>query len=168
MDFGRGRLAELTFYAKLTQDMKLLDEALDAVVTRLQCLISREGIDAIAITPWSIDRRNQLLALLWKRLKPLGIPQIPLIKYYGSGIAIPQKSLKTRAERIQNARKTIFVDSTRDLPEYKKILLIDDFVGSGATLYETASKLAELSPVEIIGFAWVGNMNLSYEVISEM
>lgn len=114
MDFGRGKLAEMTFYAKLTQNKKLLDESISAILPKLECLIFREKIDAIAITPWSIERKNQLLHILAKKLKPLGIPQIKLVKYYRDGITIPQKSLKSRTERVQNARETIHIDDNTE------------------------------------------------------
>jgi hypothetical protein len=128
MDFGRGKLAELTFYAKLTQNKILLEESISSVFPKLQCLIAREKIDAIAITPWSIERKNQLLSILSKKLKTLGIPQISLVKYYKNNITIPQKSLKTKNERIQNARNTIFVEDASVVGEFQNILLIDDFV----------------------------------------
>ncbi len=166
MDFGRGKLAELTFYAKLTQNKSLLDETINIILPQLECLIAREKIDAIAITPWSIERKNQLLQILAKKLKPLGIPQIKLVKYYKDGISIPQKSLKSRDERIENARETIYLDDS--IEWFQNILLIDDFVWSGATLYETAKKLQVSGIKNIIGFAWVGNTNLKYEIISEM
>lgn len=51
---------------------------------------------------------------------------------------------------------------------YHKVLLIDDFVGSGSTLNETAGKLKVEGIQEVIGFAIVGNMDLSYEVINEV
>ncbi len=168
MDFWRGKVAELTFYAKLTQNKVLLDDAISSIFPKLECLILQEKIDAIAITPWSIERKNQLLWVLGKKLKTLSIPMIPLVKYYRDGIAIPQKSLKTRQERIQNARQTIHIDDTWDVIQYQKILLIDDFVGSWATLYETALKLQAIGIPEIIGFAFVWNTNLKYEIINEI
>jgi predicted amidophosphoribosyltransferase len=168
MDFGRGKLAELTFYAKLTQNRSLLEEVISSIMPKLQCLIARERIDAIAITPWSIERKNQLLSILSKKLKTLGIPQISLVKYYKNNITIPQKSLKTKNERIQNARNTIFVEDTSVVGEFQNILLIDDFVWSGATLYETAQKLRQAGAPRIIWFAFVWNTNLSYDVINEI
>jgi hypothetical protein len=47
--------------------------------------------------------------------------------------------LKRPEERIQNAKNTIFI--RREHIDYHTVLLIDDFVGSGATLNETAIKL---------------------------
>jgi predicted amidophosphoribosyltransferase len=46
--------------------------------------------------------------------------------------------------------------------------LIDDFVGSGATLNETAKKLKNAWANKVIWFAFVGNLNLSYDVIREI
>jgi len=47
-------------------------------------------------------------------------------------------------------------------------LLIDDFVWSGATLNETAYKLKQNWVKKIIWFAFVGNANLSYDIINEV
>ncbi|MDP2395835.1 MAG: hypothetical protein Q8S84_04395 [bacterium] len=68
-----------------------------------------------------------MLHFLKNELKDLNIPFINVIKYYPNNISIPQKSLKTREQRILNARNTIFVDD-RNINKYSKILLIDDFV----------------------------------------
>ncbi|MDP2103609.1 MAG: phosphoribosyltransferase family protein, partial [Candidatus Gracilibacteria bacterium] len=167
MDFGRGKLAEMTFYGKQSQNKMLISESIDEIIGKIECLIGKEKYTAIAITPWSIDRKNQLLKILKSRLKDLGLPFVSIIKYYPSGIPIPQKSLKTREQRIQNARNTIFVDD-KNIAHYNAILLIDDFVGSGSTLNETAKKLKQLGVKKVDGFAFVGNLNLSYDVINEI
>ncbi len=168
LEFGRWRLAEITFYAKQSQNTKLINESIDEIFPKLECLIAREKPDAIVITPWSIDRRNQLLKILGNSLKVFNIPSIRLTKYSPSGILIPQKSLKTSKEREENAKNTIFVDDV-GVSEYKKVLLIDDFVWSGATLNETAKKLKDAWVGEVIGFTFVGNLNLNeYEIIREI
>lgn len=167
MEFWRGKLAEITFYGKQSQNKDLIQTSLDMIVPQLRCLILTEWIDALAITPWSIDRKNQLLWALKKVLVTFDIPFINIIKYSESGIIIPQKTLKTREERMENAKNTIYIHD-KAVSKYKKVLLIDDFVGSWATLNETAKKLNDEWIKEVIGFAWVGNMNLSYEIINEM
>ncbi len=167
MEFGRGWLAELAFYAKQSQNKILIKETIDTVLSRLICMIKKEWFDAIAMTPWSIKRKNQLLWYLKDSLVSSNIPFVEVIKYYENGIAIPQKSLKSREERIQNARNTIYVHD-ENISKYKKILLIDDFVGSGATMNETAKKLKDDGVKIVIGFALVWNLNLSYEVINEI
>jgi adenine/guanine phosphoribosyltransferase-like PRPP-binding protein len=55
------------------------------------------------------------------------LPFVNIIKYYPNNIPIPQKTLKTREQRIQNAKNTIFVDD-KNISKYNKVLLIDDFV----------------------------------------
>ncbi len=167
MEFGRGKLAEVAFYAKQSQNKKLINETLEIIFPRLLCLIGKEKFDAIAMTPWSIERKNQLLEYIKEALIPYKIPFVKIIKYYENGITIPQKSLKSREERIQNAQNTIYVHDS-NITKYKKILLIDDFVGSGATMNETAKKLKVDGAKEVIGFALVGNLNLSYDVINEI
>lgn len=167
MEFGRGRLAEIAFYAKQSQNKSLIRETLDLTLPKLLCLIQWEWFDAIAMTPWSIERKNQLLGYLWDALKMWNIPFVQVIKYYENGISIPQKSLKTRIERIENARNTIYVHDNH-ISEYKKILLIDDFVWSGATMNETAKKLKDDGVQKVVWFALVGNLNLSYDIINEI
>jgi predicted amidophosphoribosyltransferase len=167
MDFGRGKLAELTFYAKQSQNKWLIAESIAEILAKLECHIYGEKYDAIAITPWSIKRQNQLLWALKKELQVFKLPFINIIKYSESWIFIPQKSLKSRSERIENAKNTIFIDDANTW-NYKKVLLIDDFVWSGATLNETARKLKDEWVQEVYGFAFVGNTNLSYDVINEI
>ncbi len=75
------------------------------------------------MTPWSIERRNQLLGYLADAIRVCDIPFVRVIKYYENSIRIPQKSLKTRDERIQNARNTIYVDD-KNISKYKRVLLI--------------------------------------------
>ncbi|MFA5916840.1 MAG: hypothetical protein WC850_01235 [Candidatus Gracilibacteria bacterium] len=41
-------------------------------------------------------------------------------------------------------------------------------MGSGSILNETASKLKQEGIKEVYGFAFVGNLNLEYEVINEV
>ncbi|USN58808.1 MAG: hypothetical protein H6767_01620 [Candidatus Peribacteria bacterium] len=120
-------MAELTFYGKQSQNKYLIAKSIDMIFPKLECLIAGEKFDAIAITPWSIDRKNQLLKILKSKLQIFSLPFVNIVKYYPNKIAIPQKSLKTRQQRIQNARNTIFVDD-REVQNYKKVLLIDDFV----------------------------------------
>jgi adenine/guanine phosphoribosyltransferase-like PRPP-binding protein len=56
----------------------------------------------------------------------------------------------------------------KNVKKYKKVLIIDDFVGSGSTLNETWIKLKNEWIKEIIWFAFVGNLNLEYDVIMEI
>ncbi len=167
IEFGRTKLAEMTFYAKQSQNLNLINQSIDEIIYKLECLVKIEKIDCIAIVPWSIDRKNQLLGKLKKRLEKLNLPFLNIIKYYENGIPIPQKSIKSKTWRIKNAQNTIFVND-KNIKNYNKILLIDDFVGSWATLNITAWKLSEQWVKNIIWFAFVWSMDLKYEVINEI
>ena len=167
MEFWRWKLAELTFYWKQSQNKELINECIDNIIYKLECKIKSDKYDAIAIIPWSIDRKNQLLNILKQRLKFLNLPFVNIIKYSPSWIMIPQKSLKTREQRIKNARNTIFVDD-KNIKKYKKVFLIDDFVWSGSTLNEVAKKLKDEWVLFVDWFAFVWNLNLKYEIINEV
>ena len=122
--------------------------------------------DIYSIADIAPSLKAQILYLIDQLLDP-SIPRIPLVKYSPSKILIPQKSLKRPEDRIQNAKNTIFIKE-EDIGGYNTVLLIDDFVGSGATLNETAIKLKTAWVKKIIGFAFFGNLDLKYEVINEM
>jgi len=81
-------------------------------------------------------------------------------------LIIPQKTLSKIEDRVENASQTIMVNDTRS---YKNILLIDDAVGSGATINETAKKLREkkIAKNKIFGLAITGSFK-GFEVISEI
>lgn len=108
-EFGRGPLAELTFYAKLSQNRELIDTLFEKITERITTLIHTHEIDAIAIVPPSIERKHQLLHLLQKKLSGLHLPFIDIYKHYPNRIPVAQKSLKTGAQRIQNAENTIHI-----------------------------------------------------------
>jgi len=96
----------------------------------------------------------------------LPFPHIDLVKAYAGEVRIAQKSLSKIEERLENARKTIFVNHR--VVNYQSVLIIDDEVDSGATLNETAKKLKEDSGVkEVYGFAVVGSLK-GFPVIKEV
>lgn len=172
MEFGRGKLAEMTFFAKQSQNRNLIQQCISQILLNIECLTKQHKIDAIAIVPRSISRSNQLLKILKQELSYLWLHFVQIIKYFPWKIPIPQKSLKSREQRTRNAQETIIIDDkllTKDSKSpYKRVLLIDDFVGSGATLNQTAQKLQTAGVQHIFWFAFVGNTNLSYEVINEV
>lgn len=166
-EFGRWPLAELTFFAKLSQNMKLLDLLLSKIIDAILTLIHEKKIDALAITPPSIERKNQLMTLISKKLRQAKLPFVDIYKYFPNSIPVAQKTLKTREQREYNARNTIQINL--ESPKYNRILLIDDFVGSGATLDITAEKLKSRKIAKyIVWCAIIGNLNLDYEVINEV
>src|SRR5690606_34497845 len=122
--------------------------------------IEKHKIGAIGFIPPTIKREVQLMKFLKNGLN-LNTPAIDIQKISGI-IPVPQKSLNKIEERINNA------DSTFVLPEnkkYNKVLLIDDAVGSGATMNQIAKKIKEKGTAKtIVGLAVVGSFK-GFDVI---
>lgn len=89
-----------------------------------------------------------------------------LRKVFVNNIPVAQKSLSKLEDRIENARNTIFTH--RENSNFKRILVIDDAVGSGATLNIIAEKLKHDASAEFVcGFAVTGSLK-GFEVINEI
>jgi predicted amidophosphoribosyltransferase len=94
----------------------------------------------------------------------LYVPHINLVKVTGE-VAIPQKALTKIEDRVSNARFSIMITEKR---KFQKILLIDDAIGSGATINETALKLkANGLAKSIVGLAITGSFK-GFDVIQEV
>lgn len=166
--FGKTKLGQLVLYAKQSQNRELIDTVVNEVKPVIEHIIAEYSIDAIAFIPPSIPRKLQFMDEFQDGLT-LNLRYIKLTKAYRGNIIVAQKSLSRLSERVENARNTIFVDAQKTSQGIKNLLLIDDAVGSGATLEETAAKFKQLTLVQgsIIGFAIVGSMK-GFEVIVEV
>lgn len=97
----------------------------------------------------------------------MNLPEIKLVKSYRGQVIVAQKTLSRLEERITNARETIFIGEKAPR-RYSRVLLIDDAVGSGATLNETAKKLIEQKIAqEVYGFVIVGSFK-GFDIIREV
>ena len=114
--------------------------------------------------PPTVKREVQLMKELEKHLN-LEIDIIKVVKIK-TPIIIPQKTLNKLEERIENAKKTFVVEGAKN---YKNILIIDDAVGSGATLNEIAFQIKEKNVIKgkIIGLAITGSLK-GFDVVSEV
>ena len=163
--FGKTRLGSLMLYAKQSENKELIWQTADESAKTINKLINHLNVDAIGYVPHSILRKTQFLKEFAKRLN-LHLPQITLTKAYPGKIRVAQKTLSRLEERITNAKETIFVETSG--VGYSKVLLIDDAVGSGATLNETAKKIKQMGLAkEVFGFAVVGSLK-GFEVIREV
>ncbi len=94
----------------------------------------------------------------------LPLPHIDLIKVSGV-IPVPQKALNQIEDCISNARASIIVKEKR---QFDNILLIDDAVGSGATINETAARLKfKNTGKKVFGLAVTGRFN-GFDVIQDV
>ena len=79
-------------------------------------------------------------------------------------VVVPQKALSKIEDRVHKARRSIVTSKSK---KYNRILLIDDAVGSGATLNETAGKLKWRGVAnEVYDVAITGSFE-GFEVITE-
>ncbi|MEO6456644.1 MAG: winged helix-turn-helix transcriptional regulator [Ginsengibacter sp.] len=161
--FGKTVLGTLLHFAKQGQNKKLMNEIIDIVKEKIARLIKEKKIDAVGFIPPTIKRHLQFMQVLQKGLN-LPLPHINLVKVSGA-IPVPQKALSKIEDRIINAQVSIIVKDTR---KFNTILLIDDAVGSGATINETAVKLKFKEAAKTVtGLAITGSFK-GFDIIQEV
>lgn len=161
--FGKTKLGTQVMIAKQTGDketMKSLSRNLEPIV---KDLVSKYNIDALAFTPPTIQRQHQLMSVLDNNLK-VDLPRVKIHKV-GAKILIAQKTLKNLEDRILNASQTFIAESAG---KYKSILIIDDALGSGATLNEIGKQLIKKNIAKTCyGLVLVASPS-GFEVINEV
>ncbi len=161
--FGKTKLGQLLLYAKQSQNLNLIRDLVAKIKNPIEELIARFSIQAVGFIPPTVKREVQLMRELEGKLN-LPLPKLSLVKVR-TEIAVAQKTLTKLEDRIENARGTIVADEKR---HYDTVLLIDDALGSGATLNETARKLKEREIAKmVIGLAITGSFS-GFEIISEV
>ena len=161
--FGKTRLGQLLLYAKQSQNKDLIRELVEQIRSKIDSLLGMFKINAVGFIPPTVRREIQLMKELERQLN-LSVPSINLVKVK-TPIAVPQKTLTKLEDRVENAKSTIIVDDSR---KYDTVLLIDDALGSGSTLNETAQKIKKQGLAKtIIGLAITGSFS-GFEVISEV
>jgi biotin operon repressor len=161
--FGKTRLGTLMHYAKQGQNRELMKKIADEIIHRVHKLIVDHSIDAVLFVPPTIDRKVQIMSVLEKMLKiDRPVMRVDKIK---SRLVIPQKALSKLFERVENAKNTFYVPKQK---AFNRVLILDDAIGSGATINEIALKIKEQKLAkEIIGVAITGSYK-GFEVISEL
>ncbi len=166
--YGKTRLGQYLLHGKSGQNIDLIRAIAACTKAQVKELLARHDIQAVAFVPHSIPRKIPFLGE-YKRLLNLSLPEITLIKGFAGTVPIAQKSLSKLSERAENARNTIFVKDSSI--SYQRILVVDDAVGSGATLNEVAKKMLHKSrdakSCKIYGYATVGSYK-GFEVIKEV
>lgn len=162
--FGKTKLAQLSFQAKQSEDARLMQQIIDLCRAKIVRLMESLQIQAVAFVPPTVDRKVQFQTELQRGLS-LPLPHFKLVKVK-LDTPVQQKTLKSKGDRVINATTTIFVDDNRT---YGNLLLIDDFVGSGATLNETAKKIRQRGLVSgfVYGLGLTGSFK-GFEVVSQM
>lgn len=162
--FGKTKVGQLLLFAKQSQDVSLMNQLINDIKPAILRVIDKYNIDGVLFVPPTVQREHQLMRQLEKRLA-LSLRAVDVIKVK-TPIVVPQKTLSKLDDRVINARQTIIVNDNR---KYKNILIIDDAVGSGATLNEIAKKIRqkEICSGSVIGLAITGSVK-GFDVISEV
>lgn len=161
--FGKTKLGTILHYAKQGQNKFLMQKLMVEIGKRIEDFIPSFSVDAIGFVPPTIKRETQLMQFLSNEIK-VDVPEVNIQKISGI-IPVPQKSLAKIEERINNADNTF---SIFEKNRFQTVLLIDDAVGSGATLNQIAKKLLEKKIAEkVIGLAIVGSFK-GFDVITDV
>lgn len=161
--FGKTKLGTILHYAKQGQNKFLMKILLNEIEPPIKIFIENTKIQAVGFIPPTIKRETQLMKFIEKGLK-ISLPILDIKKMSGL-IPVPQKSLNKLEERINNADTTFGVFGNTN---YETVLLIDDAVGSGATINQIAKKLKEKNIAKkVIGLAIVGSYK-GFEVITDI
>ncbi|KKP92630.1 MAG: hypothetical protein US25_C0078G0001 [Candidatus Moranbacteria bacterium GW2011_GWE1_36_7] len=161
--FGKTKLGQLLLYAKQSQNKKLMRELTEDIKPMVDMLIKKYNIDGIGFIPPTVKREVQLMKELERNLHE-HVRRVSIVKVK-TEVAVPQKTLNKLGDRIENAKNTIIVD---DRGTFGNVLLIDDAVGSGATLNETAMQIKEKKIAKkVIGLSITGSFK-GFDVISEV
>ena len=162
--FGKTKLGQLLLHAKQSQDVSLMKEVIEYVRPQVEELVGLYDIDGIAFVPPTVRRERQFMKALQRQLA-LPIRSVDLEKVR-TQVVVPQKTLNKLDDRVRNAEQTIVL---ADRSPYENILIIDDAIGSGATINEIAKKIrySGICSGKIIGLAITGSPN-GFDVISEV
>jgi CTP-dependent riboflavin kinase len=161
--FGKTRLGTLMHYAKQGQNKQLMKQIVSEIRQRIFNTLEKMQIDAVLFVPPTITRKTQIMTVLQKLLQ-IELPHVKVNKIKNQ-IVVPQKALSKIFERVINAKNTFYIP---DQAKYARILIIDDAIGSGATINEIALKLKEKKIAkEVIGLAITGSFK-GFDVISEL
>ncbi|MDP2930846.1 MAG: hypothetical protein Q8N56_04595 [bacterium] len=162
--FGKTKLGKTLLYAKQSQNKMMIKELVREIKPNIKKLIRKYNVDMVGFIPPTVKREIQLMKELENGLD-LKISKIDITKIK-TPVTVPQKTLSKLEDRVENARMT-FVAGEKVF--CKNILLIDDAVGSGATLNEIAGQIKKkgIAKGKVIGLAITGSIK-GFDVISEV
>ncbi len=161
--FGKTKLGQLLLYGKQSGDKEIIKGVSKTVKPQIKKILKKHKIEAIGFIPWTVKREVQFMKEFEKHLN-LNLVSLDIEKLK-TEIMVPQKTLSKLDDRVENARETIIVKKS---PNFQNILLIDDAIGSGSTLNETAKKLKERGIAQkVFGLSITGSFK-GFEIISEV
>ncbi|MBX2897557.1 MAG: winged helix-turn-helix transcriptional regulator [Cyclobacteriaceae bacterium] len=161
--FDKTRLGTILHYAKQGQSRLLMKLLVNETKSKVEELCNLIQADGVGFVPPTIRREVQLMKYLQTHYA-LKLPLIKLNKTSGI-IPVPQKSLSKLEERISNAQQTFSIPETR---KFNHVLLIDDAVGSGATVNEIAGKIKKKGIAEKVSALAITGSFKGFDVITDV
>ena len=141
-DFGRTKWYIFLEAAKQHCDKESIKKIVDFSIPFIITYIKKHNVDAVGFVPPTRRRDMQIMNELKKGFnKKSKTVSIINIKKIIIDVPREQKTLKTMQARKENAENTFQIGNKLSLQNFKKILLIDDFVGSGLTLNQIAKEI---------------------------
>jgi DNA-binding transcriptional ArsR family regulator len=160
--FGKTLLGSLVLYSKQNTNRELFVKIKEKILPSIESLLQKYTIDTVGFVPPSVQRQVQLQKIM-PGLLDIPKPHIVIKKITGD-IRVPQKTLSKPEDRLENARTTFYVEQFTPV---NTVLLIDDAVGSGATLQEISRQIKQKKLAKtVICYAYVGSLN-GFVVIKE-
>lgn len=162
--FGKTRLGQLMLYAKQSQNKDLMFELIQSITPKLNQFIKEQAIDALCFVPPTVKRSVQFMQVFASQYASI-LPKVSLQKIK-TPIIVPQKTISKLADRIVNAQATFYAHNQSN--SYKRLLLIDDAVGSGATMNTCAKILKEANVCQtVVGLGITGSFK-GFEILNEV
>ena len=161
--FGKTKLGYYLLYSKQGQSLSYMKKLINEIKPLINRLIKDKKIDGIAFVPPTVKRELQIMKLIEKECQfNLRVLKVEKLK---TEIIVPQKTLSKLNDRIINARDTMII---REKAHFNRVLLIDDAVGSGATLNEISKQMKDKNVCNhVIGCAITGSFK-GFEVLNEV
>ncbi|MCB1049773.1 MAG: RecQ family ATP-dependent DNA helicase [Acidobacteria bacterium] len=125
----------------LTAPAQIESALLDWIIARAKTLTWRQKIGAVVPLPsrtW-LQREHLAQALA----EALGVPCFPDLLYWSSPPEQRQGQLHNNDQRRANVKERMAIDGRLQLPRDHAVLLLDDYIGSGATLREAGRVLTK-------------------------
>jgi hypothetical protein len=135
---------------------------------RFSDFLKEHSIDTILIIPNNVTRQISFNDYISEQLS-IQYPHLPQIQIITNSFPgrKAQKKVTGICNRIDNATKLFDIDTTSITGKEKRILVIDDVFGSGATMNTVIQKLKKYLPNSVcIGFALLGSYRKGFDVIT--
>lgn len=149
--YGRTRMGLLLDVAKSSDSKKITEMVVNENFDIVRKYVKSLKIDACLFVPHTRKRPYQIMNLFMKEW--IDTDAIKVSRVF-SKIRREQKTIKRLEDRVASASSTFLIKPDK---EYERVLLVDDFIGSGATINQIAKELKSLGVAKkVYALALVG------------